>query len=272
MKTAPAVAARDGVLSLDRGWGVWPRTVGALKELGRRWDLDLLLLTYIFINRKLLRDVVREFGVRLRDKLLDVGCGRQQYRRFLGCQRYVGIEWNSEYRPTVAANVLRIPFRDGAFDCAVCTELLEHVPEPGQCLEEIHRVVKPGGLVLVTAPMTTHIHSESYDFYRYTRYGLCYLLNKHGFEILDFRRIGGVVSVIGARGINLTCEWLTEKLDRVLPARVRHVLLLPFSASASLLFYVLGRCLDGVEGRDAIGWAALCRTRPCEEGTGGRSA
>ena len=56
------------------------------KELSRSLDLDLLLRTYLFIPRKILRDAVREFGGRLDGRLLDVGCGTQQYRRFLGCE------------------------------------------------------------------------------------------------------------------------------------------------------------------------------------------
>jgi len=126
------------------------------KELARSLDLDLLLRTYTFIPRKILRDTVREFGSQLEGKVLDVGCGSQQYREFLNYQQYFGIEWSVDKRPPVVADVTQIPFRDAAFDSALCTEVLEHLPEPGRCLDEIHRVVKPGGSVFVTAPMTVH--------------------------------------------------------------------------------------------------------------------
>src|SRR5262245_2700682 len=92
------------------------------KELSRSLDLDLLLRTYLFIPRKILRDAVREFGGQLDGKLLDVGCGSQQYRRFLGCNEYFGIEWSAAKRPPVVADVTQIPFRDRAFDSALCTE------------------------------------------------------------------------------------------------------------------------------------------------------
>ena len=236
--------------------------VARTKELARSWDLDLLLRTYTFIPRKILRNAVREFGTQLGGNLLDVGCGSQQYREYLHCEQYFGIEWSADKRPPVVADVTQIPFRDRAFDSALCTEVLEHLPEPGHCLEEIHRVVKPGGSVFFTVPMTVHTHSEPYDFYRYTEYGLRYLLKKHGFEITTLRRLGGVVSVMASRGINLGCEVASEHLDRSKLKRLRRMLLMPLSAGGSLAAYGLSKLMDRVEQRDAIGWAAMCRRLP----------
>jgi SAM-dependent methyltransferase len=229
------------------------------KEVARGLDLDLLFRTYLFIPRKLLRDAVREFGARLDGRMLDVGCGSQQYRKFLGCREYFGIEWSADKRPPVVADVTQIPFCDGAFDSALCTEVLEHLPEPGRCLSEIHRVVKPGGSVFFTVPMTVHTHSEPYDFYRYTAFGLRYLLEKHGFEITTLRRLGGVVSVMASRGINLGCEAMSDRLDRSALKRIRRQLVMPLAAGGSLALYWLSRLMDGIEPRDAIGWAAMCR-------------
>ena len=236
--------------------------VSLTKELARTLDLDLLLRTYTFIPRKILRDAIREFGSRLGGKVLDVGCGSQQYRKFLACREYFGIEWSADKRPPVVADVTQIPFCDAAFDSALCTEVLEHLPEPGRCLAEIHRVVKPGGSVFFTVPMTVYTHSEPHDFYRYTEFGLRYQLEKHGFEIVELRRLGGVVSVMASHGINLGCEAVSDRLERSALGRIGRQLLLPLSAGASLAAYGLSRLIDGVEQRDAIGWAAMCRRLP----------
>jgi len=235
-------------------------TISRLKDVARNWDLDLLLRTYLFIPRKILRDTIREFGGELAGSMLDVGCGVQQYRRFVECGQYCGIEWSLAKRPPVVADVTRIPFRDGAFDSALCTEVLEHLPDPGSCLDEIHRVVKPGGVVLFTVPMTMYTHCEPHDFYRYTQYGLRYLLEKHGFKIRELRRLGGVVSVMASHGISLGCDAIADRLDKSALKHVRQLALLPFSAGASVFFYALSRLLDRFDRQDAIGWAAMCVT------------
>lgn len=53
---------------------------------------------------------------------------------------------------TVVADALRLPFEDGAFDVVIVSEVLEHVPDDRAAIAEIHRVVRPGGLVAVTVP------------------------------------------------------------------------------------------------------------------------
>jgi SAM-dependent methyltransferase len=236
-------------------------STGRLRAFARRWDLDLLLLTYLFIPRKLLRDAVRHFGAGLHGRMLDVGCGSQQYRKFVACHQYIGIEWSRHKRPPVVGDVTRIPFGDRTFDSALCTEVLEHLAEPGRCLAEIRRVVKPGGTVFFTVPMTMYTHSEPYDFYRYTEYGLRYLLEKHGFEIVELRRLGGVLSVMATHAISLGCDAVANRFERHGLGRVGRTSLLPFAVSASLFFYAMSRVVDRFDQQDAIGWAAMCRTR-----------
>src|SRR5215471_5655181 len=176
--------------------------------------------------------------------MLDVGCGNQQYRRFVRCRQYYGVEWSLAKRPPVVGDVMRIPFGDGAFDSALCTEVLEHVPEPGSCLDEIRRVVKPGGIVFFTVPMTMYTHSEPYDFYRYTEYGLRYLLEKHGFEIVQLRRLGGIVSVTASHGISLGCDAIANRLERSAFKRIRRAVLLPVSTCTSVIGYWMSRLID----------------------------
>ena len=246
------------ILTRLRRWLLHP---DQLRDLARRWDLDLLLRTYLFIPRKMLRDAVREFGTKLEGRMLDVGCGRQQYRKFLGSRQYCGVDWTLASQPPAVAEVTRLPFRDRTFDSALCTEVLEHLPEPGRCLDEIRRVVKPGGMVLFTVPMTMYTHSEPYDFYRYTEYGLRYLLEKHGYEILTLRRLGGVVSVMATHGISLGCDAIATRLERSAFKRIRRAVLLPVSTCSSVIGYWMSRLIDRFDRQDAIGWAAMCRTK-----------
>jgi len=64
-----------------------------------------------------------------------------------------------------------IPFEDGSFDGVVVQAVLEHVLDPPRCVEEIHRVLKPGGLVYAETPFMQQVHAGPYDFTRFTHLG-----------------------------------------------------------------------------------------------------
>lgn len=76
-----------------------------------------------------------------------------------------------------------LPFVDGAFDVVLCTEVLEHLQEPQRAIDEMHRVLKPGGQLLLTTRFLFPIHDAPHDYFRFTKYGLRYLLRR--FERID---------------------------------------------------------------------------------------
>lgn len=55
----------------------------------------------------------------------------------------------------VAGDLMKLPFADGAFDCVTCGWVLEHLPDPGPGLQEVERVLKPGGSALLLATEDT---------------------------------------------------------------------------------------------------------------------
>ena len=64
-----------------------------------------------------------------------------------------------------------LPFADGSFDAVIVQAVLEHVTDPIRCVEEIKRVLRPGGLVYSDTPFMQQIHGREYDFSRFTRLG-----------------------------------------------------------------------------------------------------
>jgi len=71
-----------------------------------------------------------------------------------------------------------LPFVDGAFDVVLCTEVLEHLVEPQRAIDEMHRVLKPGGQLLLTTRFLFPIHDAPHDYFRFTKYGLRHLLRR----------------------------------------------------------------------------------------------
>jgi SAM-dependent methyltransferase len=90
-------------------------------------------------------------------------------------------------------------------------------------LKEINRVLKPGGILLLTAPQMARLHGEPRDFYRFTRWGLRYLLENNGFEIALLEPHGGICRALGSH-INL---FLAERCgrSRVVLAGLRYTLI-----------------------------------------------
>lgn len=227
-------------------------------------DLDLLLKSFLYVIKKIYRDALRRHGGKLTGSVLDAGCGGQAYRRFLAADRYLGMEYNRSVQPDLLGDVQRLPFADASFDNLLCTEVLEHVPEPGQAMDELYRVLKPGGRALITAPMCWNLHYQPYDFYRYTRYGLAYMAGRSGFEVELTERLGGFWSLFGSRFVDTATQVLSRWL-KPLPTKVRHGVILLFSVPVSLLFYALAACFDRLDETDAIGWLVILR-KPASAG------
>lgn len=129
--------------------------------------------------------------------VLDAGAGEGQYKRFFSHARYVALDFAQgditwDYSGLdVIGDLLHIPLRDGVFDAVICTQVLEHVPKPWAVLREMNRVLRIGGHLFVSAPQWWFQHQKPYDYYRYTSFGLRYLLEQSGFEIQFIKPMGG---------------------------------------------------------------------------------
>ncbi len=98
--------------------------------------------------------------------------------------------------PDVQADAIDIPCKDNYFDGVICAELLEHVINPIHVLQEIYRVLRPNGILLISVPFLYHIHGDPYDFGRYTNHYWQYHLEKTGFQDITIEHQGLFYSVM----------------------------------------------------------------------------
>jgi SAM-dependent methyltransferase len=214
---------------------------------------------YLYIAHHIDRSMAKRFCPRLRGEVLDIGCGSKPYRPLLiGATGYVGLDSDPTRGPDVVGSALDLPFQDASFDSVLCNEVIEHVPDPQLALREIHRVLRPGGLLYLTAPQAWGLHYEPEDYFRYTKYGISHLLNKAGFQLFEIRQMGGLFSFGVVRLIDLVVlKALFPLFDliRLRRGRYRAAGLLAFPIN--LIASPLTSLLDRLDPFNAYGWAAL---------------
>ncbi|MEW6252689.1 MAG: class I SAM-dependent methyltransferase [Planctomycetota bacterium] len=131
-------------------------------------------------------------------RVLDVGAGECRYRPLLAHCEYVAHDfcayagtaagplresWNYG-RIDLVSDVSAIPAPAGSFDAVLCTEVLEHVPEPIRVLAELARVLRMGGQLFLSAPLGAGLHQQPFHFYGgYTPHFYRRFLPACGFEI-----------------------------------------------------------------------------------------
>jgi len=222
-------------------------------------SLDILFSNFLFIQKQIARDLFLKHRVALRGYVLDIGCGRRPFQNYIE-GRYIGVEYSILLNPDIVADARRLPFRDETFDSVMCTEVLEHVPEPRLVIIEMRRVLRKAGVAYVTVPMSWCLHYEPHDYYRFTKYGLKYLLESNGFEVVLLDRAGGLVSLIGVRVVDILFV-LAYRVGFLFPDGVRAKVALLLTIPLSLFFYLMGGLLDRIDHRDAIGWAVTCHKK-----------
>ncbi len=90
------------------------------------------------------------------------------------------------------ADIARLPLSDQVFDVALCTEVIEHVPEPIVAIGEIARILRPGGELLLTAPLGSGLHQFPFHYYGgFTPHWYRVFLQRLGFTDIRVEPNGG---------------------------------------------------------------------------------
>ena len=170
------------------------------RKIPYEFDPDIRFPSY-FIRNRLLR-VLRVLAPRLQGRILDFGCGSKPYRSLFETDNYTGLDFENPGHSHKNENVdvyydgRKIPFENESFDSIFSTEVFEHIFNLEEILPELNRVLRPGGLILVTCPFAICEHESPNDFARYSSYGLKHLMEKNGFVTEEFRKTGNSVETV----------------------------------------------------------------------------
>lgn len=152
-----------------------------------------------FIAVSLIERSISLLAKELSGDFLDVGCGTQPYLAyFQHVSKKTACDFDAN-RGNVdfACPADQVPLPNTSVDSILCTEVLEHVPNPMAVWKEFHRLLRPGGKVLLTTPMYWPPHELPYDFYRYPEHGLRRLIDQSGFRLLAIIPRGGAFAFWG---------------------------------------------------------------------------
>lgn len=141
-------------------------------------------LIYDCYERVLLQ---KKYTDRITGVLYDLGSGDSPYKDFFMryAQHYIAVDWSlgkNDLKIDIIADLnQQLPIESAVADTVVTLSVLEHLNEPYVMLSEAYRILKSKGSIIIQVPWQWWIHEEPYDFFRYTPYGLKYLLEKAGF-------------------------------------------------------------------------------------------
>ncbi len=165
--------------------------------INRIFSLFRLLSNTRFLVRRLQsKFIIKYTRTKLYPVVVDVGCGKAPHRKHVAYKKYIGVD--IEDRGGVTDVILAdvndgIPLPDATADLVICTETLEHTKKPHFVVQELFRITKQGGVVLLTAPMVWPVHEAPYDFFRYTNFGMEYLFKEAGFTEVRIQPTNGYI-------------------------------------------------------------------------------
>jgi SAM-dependent methyltransferase len=134
----------------------------------------------------------------VKGRVLDAGSGRGSWRGVIcaGGAEYESIDLapRGGDRPTWMGDIMCMPqVPEGRYDAVVSHQVLEHLPRPWAALSEFHRVLRPGGRLIVSVPHLSRRHELPHDYFRFTQEGLASMLRDAGFDDVSVRPAGGIL-------------------------------------------------------------------------------
>jgi SAM-dependent methyltransferase len=192
--------------------------------------------------------------------VLDLGAGNAPYRELFAHTSYLTSDWEESVhaggrRADIVAPASVLPIESSGVGLVLCTQVLEHVADPGDVLRECRRILEPDGRIALTVPLVWQLHELPHDYYRYTPAGIEHLLVEAGFVDIEIRARNDAFTTLAQLMFNVAAtigrasdglderreeaqrimHMLAEQLARLAPLDVNRWLPLGYAALARRL-------------------------------------
>lgn len=152
-----------------------------------------IFINPFYFSRKGLYENIKSMAPNISGRILDIGCGIKPYKDLFEYEKYDGLETDTpKTRDVKQADYYytgqSFPFENGVYDAVLCSQTFEHIFEPDAFLQEINRVLKKNGFLLLTVPFIWDEHEQPYDYARYSSFGISHILKKNNLKIIEHRK------------------------------------------------------------------------------------
>ena len=152
----------------------------------------------LLVSHSLVTPAIDQYA---RGKMIDIGCGdmpyKQRIERKVESYDTLDVEARCEGVKFIGDATNMHMIANETYDTMICLEVLEHISDPFAAVQEMARILKPGASLILSVPHLSRYHELPHDYYRYTKYGLKAMLEKHGFEIIEMNPTGSMLTFIG---------------------------------------------------------------------------
>ncbi|WP_373036551.1 class I SAM-dependent methyltransferase [Sulfurimonas sp.] len=215
---------------------------------GERHAPDVYITNAFYLNWRQLSKSMKNALPYLKGNCIDVGAGTAPYQDMISkkVDRYTVADHtdtrasmfalaSSEF---VEADVLDLPFEDESADTIIFTQVLEHVSDPNLALDQITRVLKTDGILVISVPFIFQAHAQPHDYWRFSQRGIKKLLQDRNYEIKLFHYQG----YLGTALINILNGFIWELSSK--NKLIRNFILLPVLLVLFSINNIFGLVMD----------------------------
>ena len=173
--------------------------------------------------------------------VIDIGCGNCPFEHLVDTSKaqYKGVDvgdaekWDYQNSNIVVYDGKNLPFETNSVDHFICTEVLEHVPDPSELVADMHRILKLNGSGVITIPWSARFHYKPYDYHRYTPSTLANLFSD--FSNVTILNRGTDINAIVNKSIVLYFGNATTLTKSIIWLPIKALLLILFAPVIGLL-------------------------------------
>lgn len=211
--------------------------------------LKLMLNPFFSVKFLLCKDIEQVVKKNfIQGNLLDIGCGNKPYKKLFKDCDYQGIDFEGYSENNISEKErpdfffdkeylksFKLPFGDETYGHTVSFQVIEHHQQPSILIEEMKRITKRKGLIIISAPFFWPIHEKPNDYFRFSYFGLYELAKRNDLEVLEVKQQGGFFVMLSSM-IN---SFVFENKSRLFQLVLLVIFYLPFQ-----LFQYISILLD----------------------------